>query len=83
MKYSNTRHGSTDQFNVLNKSFKRFLVNLKCIQFLSRNYESELALILFSILDQNKMVWQPITVLQFYALILFKTILLFLLNESL
>ena len=49
MKYSNTRHGSTDQFNVLNKSFKRFLVNLKCIQFLSRNYESELALILFSI----------------------------------
>ena len=56
MKYSNTRHGSTDQFNVLNKSFKRFLVNLKCIQFLSRNYESELALILFSILNQNKMV---------------------------
>lgn len=83
MKYSNTRHGSTDQFNVLNKSFKRFLVNLKCIQFLSRNYESELALILFSILNQNKMVWQPITVLRFYALILFKTILLFLLNESL
>ena len=56
MKNSNTCHGSTDQYNVLKKSFKRFLVNLKCNKFLSRNYESELALILFSILDQNKMV---------------------------
>ena len=56
MKNSNTCHGSTDQYNVLKKSFKRFLVNLKCNQFLSRNYESELALILSSILDQNKMV---------------------------
>ena len=83
MKNSNTCHGSTDQYNVLKKSFKRFLVNLKCNQFLSRNYESELALILFSILDQNKMVWQPITVLRFYVLILSKTILLFLLNEGL
>ena len=71
MKNSNTCHGSTDQYNVLKKSFKRFLVNLKCNKFLSRNYESELALILFSILDQNKMVWQPITVLRFYVLILF------------